>query len=585
MKLPMKLFKSVDNYTPMKRDLTPLELKAVNAQVEDYFYKVTNKELLEGRYDNLMRHKPVLVEYFRNGVGKTSRPIGAIADIINWENYPKDVFIDFPDLPREHGFVEHDTLHHNGGTGEITIELSPETLAAQAKAERRASKLAVLTSTNQGTIMNNEQNVVLTTETPLTENKGTTIKNSNQADMTAALHALTTELESGSITQEQFDILSTSIAEDMVTIEAAEEPEVTAEPSDWVPNYTLKDRLMDLAFNRALNMCQNHSDRFQVEAIIKPLMDATEDGYSPEAWLVALRQISQRMSDPKHHFTVARAINLTMRGITLSLNDRLAGQGKGFGTSHDAKLTHAQEELEKAEAAGDFEVARMIREDILELELNVTSEQETGTPYAGNSWNNSELPQDYDVLIDIANQYASGARLLYAKLNLGQSDDPMKFQVWSVNANIENPNEPPMWVDIESFADALDALESANARRNVQRKIDAELLATQVERARLDMSKAARTEKAVAAKKATAELAQQAIVKAKAKMVNNEIQRNLGLVEHMCNSYKASEITDKELAHAVMNIVADHDLLTPKTAEAFIVDYCERNELDVPTPA
>jgi iron only hydrogenase large subunit-like protein len=99
------------------------------------------------------------------------------------------------------------------------------------------------------------------------------------------------------------------------------------------------------------------------------------------------------------------------------------------------------------------------------------------------------------------------------------------------------------------------------------------------------MSKAARTEKAVAAKKATAELAQQAIVKAKAKMVNNEIQRNLGLVEHMCNSYKASEITDKELAHAVMNIVADHDLLTPKTAEAFIVDYCERNELDVPTAA
>jgi len=443
--------------------------------------------------------------------------------------------------------------------------------------------VADLTST-KGTIMNNESKVVPTTEVSI-NNQGTTIETQNDPNLTAAIHALTTDLESGEINQAQFDEMVASIADDMVTPTVESETEVTVEPSDWVPNYTLKDRLMDLAFNRALNMCQNHSDRFQVEAIIKPLMEATEDGYSPEAWLVALRQISQRVSDPKHHFTVARAINLTMRGITLSLNDRLAGQGKGFGTSHDAKLTHAQEQLEQAESTGDFEVARMLREDILELELNVASDQENGTPYAGNSWNNSELPQDYDVLLDIANQYASGARLLYAKLNLGQSDDPMKFQVWSVNANVEFPNETPVWVDIESFADALDALESANARRNVQRKIDAELLATQVERARLDMSKAARTEKAVAAKKATAEIAQQAIVKAKAKMVNNEIQRNLGLVEHMCNGYKAGELTNEELAHAVLNIVADHDLLTPKAAEAFVIDYCDRNELDVPTPA
>lgn len=548
----MKLFKQITSYTPLNDGCGPYSrtsLDALNLHIRQWNHRFTSGEIDGNAYLTAMTCEPIKVTHVRS-LGKQHTTIPPIDEIINWRVY-EDACI---------------------------------RKIYQDDAGNWVESKAVPTSNNQGNIMNNEQSVVLTTETPLTENKGTTIKHSNQADMTAAIHALTTELESGSITQEQFDILSTSIAEDMVTIESVE-PEVLVEPSDWVPTYTLKDRLMDLAFNRALNMCQNHSDRFQVEAILKPLMEATEDGYSPEAWLVALSQISQRVSDTASHFTIARAINLTMRGITLSLNDRLAGQGKGFGTSHDAKLTHAQEELEQAESTGQHEVARMIREDILELELNVSSEQETGTPYAGTSWNNSELPQDYDVLLDMAGQYAMGARRLYTKLNLGQSDDPMKFQVWSVNANIENPNEPAVWVDIETFEEALNELELANSRRNVQRKINAELLSTQVERARLDMSKAARTEKAVAAKKATAEIAQKAIATAKAKMVNNEIQRNLGVVELRCEAYAAGNLTDLELAEAVIEIVAEHDLLTGKVAEDFVVDYCERHNVAVPTPA
>lgn len=574
----MKLFKRLTMSTPFMSDFNPSPdlLKRINSILTPQNSAALRGTLNPTQYMFQIGSTPLTI-----GTGKAGKSVQLepISELVNWKQYPdaclwqvKDDETSWAAGMRRADFATYGWLNDN--------EFSNYDL--NTKEFKTPMYHGTVDGSTKGNTMNNE-NKVVPTEVSINSNQGTTIKTPNNANLTAAIHALTTDLETGEINQAQFDEMVESMAEDMVA--PTVEPEVTVEPSDWVPAYSLKDRLMDLAFNRALNMCQNHTDRFQVEAIIKPLMEATEAGYSPESWLVTLRQIAQRMSDPKHHFTVARTINLTMRGITLSLNDRLAGQGKGFGTSHDAKLTHAQSELEQAEANGDFEVARMIREEILEMELNVASEQESGVPYAGNSWLNSELPQDYDVLIDIANQYAMGARRLYTKLNLGQSDDPMKFQVWSVNANVENPNEPPVWVDIETFGEALDALESANARRNVQRKIDAELLSTQVERARLDMTKAARTEKAVAAKKATAKMAQQAITTAKAKMVNNEIQRNLGLVEHMCNGYKAGELSNEELANAVLNIVADHDLLTPKTAEAFVIDYCERNELDSPLSA
>jgi len=547
----MHLFKQITSYTPLTEGNGPYSrasLEALNLHIRRWQYKYTSGEITGGAYHEAMTLEHIKVIHTRS-LGKEIVTLPPIAEIVNWRVY-EDACI-------------RKVYQDEDGKWQETKAVPTLTL-------------------NKELPMNEEANAVSTEVSNSTTNQGTIIENSIEAQTNDAVTQLSTELSAGTITQAEFDVLVTEIASDLAKHESVAEPVAEVKEEKFVPTYSLKDKMMDLAFNRALTMIQNHNDRVQVESIIKPLMESTAEGYQPERWLVALRRISKRVSDTSSHFTIARAINTTMSGITLTLNDRLAGHGKGVSTSWDRRVMEKQAELDTATENENWSVADQIRDDLDELVMNQESEQIHGDAYAGTDWTDKALPLDYDQLMDIANDMAMGAQYLYASLNLGNSDRPMQFQVWSRNENAENPEETPIWVSIDNFTDALAELEAANARRDVVNKANASRLANAAIAANADTAKESRKIRDAKDKADRAILAREAIQRAKDKIIADEIQRNLGVVELRLGAYKAGDLSSAELLSHVIDIVNEHDLLTTPIAEKFVTEYCELNEISVP---
>ncbi len=395
---------------------------------------------------------------------------------------------------------------------------------------------------------------------------------------------LQAQVDAGTMTTSIMDEIVLSIAEEVVapTVKVEVEPE----ESNWVPQFTVRDRFMDLALNRGLTMAQNARDFGKIKAVVDPMIEPNELGYSPENWLIAMQVMADKCSDRMHAFTLARAINLTMRGITLTLYDRLSGKGKGQGTSVDAKLADCHRKIQDAEERGKCATADYWRNELLALELAQGDEQEDSRAYAGTNYLESPLPLDYEFLMDVANDYLELAEIVYNKLNISSaSSDTMAFEVWSVNKYASTPDIAPDWQPIQNFEDALQALEDANTIRELEAKNSAQKLAEMAVRAQAEIHGKAKMAKEAELKAKRAEQAQLAIAKAQARVLQASKDRGLGKAEYRLDAWAKKNLTDVQLLEALVEIVDTNESLVKTDVEKFIKEYCDSRELAMPVVA
>jgi hypothetical protein len=409
--------------------------------------------------------------------------------------------------------------------------------------------------------------------------KGTNMTDSTVVNDTIA--ELQTQVDAGTMTTAVMDEIVDNIATEIVAPTVEVEPEIEVD-KDWVPQYTVRDRFCDLAMNRGLTMAQNAKDYRKVASVIEPLIEADPLGYTPAHWLTALGNLAEKAPDRNNAFTIGRSINLIMRGFTLTLYDRLAGKGKGQGTSVDIKIKECQAKIHDAEERGKHSTADYHRNNLIALELAQGDEQEDSRAYAGTTYFDSPLPLDYEFLMDIAADYAEGAELIYSNLNMGVSNDPMLFEVWSVNKYASTPDVTPDYYGIQNFEDALSALEDNNRIREIEAEASAEKLAAIGRRSMVEMHSIAKAEKAAEIKAARAEKALQVIADAQARMLQASIDRGLGKVEYRLDAWAAKNLSDKELFVALLELVDQNEDLATSHVENFIKSYCLNRKLVMP---
>jgi hypothetical protein len=184
--------------------------------------------------------------------------------------------------------------------------------------------------------------------------------------------------------------------------------------------------------------------------------------------------------------------------------------------------------------------------------------------------------------MDIAADYAEGAELIYTDLNMGVSNDPMLFEVWSVNKYASTPDVTPDYYGIQNFPDALSALEDNNRIREIEAEASAEKLAAIGRRSMVEMHSIAKAEKAAEIKAARAEKALQVIADAQARMLQASIDRGLGKAEYRLDAWAAKNLSDQELFVALIELVDQHEDLATSHVESFIKTYCLNHKLAMP---
>jgi len=241
--------------------------------------------------------------------------------------------------------------------------------------------------------------------------------------------------------------------------------------------FDVKDRLVSLAIERATQMAQNAGDKDFILPVLDVLGEPTAK-YQLKDWPSVIMRTAGAQTDL--HFYVARVVNLVMTGMVGAIYNATRGGG-----DVDKRLRELQSQLEKMEQAGQTEVARLLRDQILDLEM-VQSEREDHEDefggYQGTTWNDEDLPNDRPFLVGIAEGYAMASEVLFTLLH--NKGDSIEYQCYSQLINDDGAGKRTFKA-IYDVQEALDLMNQATKDRKVQNANDALSFVNKLNKAKL----------------------------------------------------------------------------------------------------
>jgi hypothetical protein len=242
-------------------------------------------------------------------------------------------------------------------------------------------------------------------------------------------------------------------------------------------DFDVKDRLVSLAIERATQMVQNAGDKDFILPVLDVLGEPTPD-YQLKNWTSVILRTAGSQTDL--HFYIARVINLVMTGMVSTIYNATRSGG-----DVDKRLRELQSQLEKMESAGQTEVARLVRDQILDLEKvqedRESHEDEFGG-YQGTTWNDEDLPSDRPFLVGIADGYAMAAEFLFSQLH--NKGDSIEYQCYSKVTNDDGAGKRT-FEPVYDVTEALDIMSQASKDRKVQNANDALSFVNKLNKAKL----------------------------------------------------------------------------------------------------